>query len=96
MPRRVSASEAKTRFGAIADWAVESQDGIIVKSHGQPKQDYVAQEGSERTLSQRLQVPQVRPTAGHGPPVSRPTGADHRRSAGERRNQGALWGAEIL
>lgn len=37
MPRTVSASEAKTRFGAIADWAIEENDDVIVESHGQPK-----------------------------------------------------------
>ena len=37
MPRTVSASEAKTKFGAIVDWAVESKDDVIVESHGQPK-----------------------------------------------------------
>jgi PHD/YefM family antitoxin component YafN of YafNO toxin-antitoxin module len=37
MPRTVSASEAKVRFGAIAHWAVESNDDVIVESYGEPK-----------------------------------------------------------
>lgn len=37
MPRRVSASEAKTRFGAMVNWAVERRDDIIVESRGKPK-----------------------------------------------------------
>jgi prevent-host-death family protein len=37
MPRRVPATEAKTRFGAIADWAVENEDEVIVESRGEPK-----------------------------------------------------------
>lgn len=36
MPKRVSASEAKTRFGAIVDWALESNDDVIVESYGKP------------------------------------------------------------
>lgn len=37
MPKRVTASEAKNRFGAMVSWAVESQDDVIVESHGEPK-----------------------------------------------------------
>ncbi len=37
MPRTVSATEMKNRFGSLADWAVESQDDIIVESRGKPK-----------------------------------------------------------
>ena len=37
MPRTVSATEAKTRFGTIADWAIEENDDVIVESHGEPK-----------------------------------------------------------
>ncbi len=36
MPRRVSASEAKTKFGAIVDWTLESNDDVIVESYGKP------------------------------------------------------------
>jgi prevent-host-death family protein len=36
MPRTVSASEAKTKFGSIAGWTVESNDDVIVESHGKP------------------------------------------------------------
>ncbi len=37
MPRTISASEAKTRFGSIMNWAGESQDDVIVESYGEPK-----------------------------------------------------------
>ena len=37
MPKTISASEAKNRFGAIVDWAVQSQDDVIVESRGDPK-----------------------------------------------------------
>ena len=37
MPRTISASEAKTQFGAIASWAADSNDDVIVESHGEPK-----------------------------------------------------------
>ncbi|NLF15195.1 MAG: type II toxin-antitoxin system Phd/YefM family antitoxin [Anaerolineaceae bacterium] len=37
MVKRVSASEAKNRFGAIVDWAVQSQQEVIVESYGEPK-----------------------------------------------------------
>ena len=37
MPKTISASEAKNRFGAVVDWAVQSQDDVIVESRGDPK-----------------------------------------------------------
>ena len=37
MPRTVSASEAKTHFGSIVDWAVESNEDVVVESYGSPK-----------------------------------------------------------
>jgi prevent-host-death family protein len=37
MPKSISASEAKTRFGAIVEWALESNDDVIVESHGKPR-----------------------------------------------------------
>lgn len=37
MPKTVSASEAKIRFGSIVDWALESNDDVIVESYGKPK-----------------------------------------------------------
>lgn len=36
MPKTVSASEAKTKFGSIVGWAVESNDDVIIESHGKP------------------------------------------------------------
>jgi prevent-host-death family protein len=50
MPRRVSASEAKMRFGAIAEWAAESQDDVIVESHGQPKVVIISFEEYQRLV----------------------------------------------
>ena len=37
MPRTVSASEAKTNFGSLVNWAVDQGDDVIVESHGKPK-----------------------------------------------------------
>ncbi len=37
MPRTVSASEAKTQFGAIMEWTTRCKDDVIVESHGKPK-----------------------------------------------------------
>ena len=37
MPRTVSASQAKTRFGSIIKWAIEAQDNVIIECYGQPK-----------------------------------------------------------
>lgn len=37
MPKTVSASEAKTRLGSLVDWAVESQDDVIIETYGEPK-----------------------------------------------------------
>ncbi len=37
MPKTVSASEAKTNFGAVVDWAVHQNDEVIIQSYGEPK-----------------------------------------------------------
>ena len=37
MPKTVSATEMQNRFGSIADWAIESEDEVIVESRGTPK-----------------------------------------------------------
>jgi prevent-host-death family protein len=37
MPKTVSATEAKTNFGAMMAWTVAQKEPIIVQSHGQPK-----------------------------------------------------------
>lgn len=36
MPKTVSASEAKTKFGSIIDWSLTNGDDVIVESHGKP------------------------------------------------------------
>ena len=53
MPKIVSASEAKTRFGSIMNWAVESKDDVIVESHGEPKVAIVAFQEYERLVKLR-------------------------------------------
>ena len=53
MPRTVSASEAKTKFGAIVDWAAESKDDVIVESHGQPKVVIISFEAYQQVLKLR-------------------------------------------
>ena len=37
MPKTVSASEAKTKFGSIMDWTLEYNDEVIVESYGKPR-----------------------------------------------------------
>jgi len=53
MPRTVSASEAKTKFGAIVDWAAESKDDVIVESHGQPKVVIISFDAYQQVLKLR-------------------------------------------
>ena len=53
MPRTVSASEAKTKFGAIANWAAESKDDVIVESHGEPKVVIICFEEYQQVLKLR-------------------------------------------
>jgi prevent-host-death family protein len=36
MPKSVSASEAKSRFGELVKWTNEHQDEVIVKLYGEP------------------------------------------------------------
>lgn len=36
MPRTVSSSEAKARFGELVKWTTENQDKVIVKLYGEP------------------------------------------------------------
>lgn len=42
MPRVISASEAKNRFGSMIAWTDRSRDEIIVEVHGQPKAVIIA------------------------------------------------------
>ena len=42
MPKTVSASEAKVKFGSIMDWAEQNKDEVIVESRGKPKVVIVA------------------------------------------------------
>ena len=36
MPKTVSSSEAKARFGEYLKWANESKDKVIIKLYGEP------------------------------------------------------------
>ena len=56
MPKTVSASEAKTRFGSIMSWAVEAQDEVIVESHGAPKVAIVPFQEYEKLLRLRQEA----------------------------------------
>jgi prevent-host-death family protein len=56
MPRTVSASEAKTKFGAIVDWVTEKQDDVIVESHGQPRAVIVSYSQYQQILALREQA----------------------------------------
>lgn len=53
MPRTVSASEAKRKFGEISDWATDAQDDVIVESHGQPKVVIISFEEYQHVLDRR-------------------------------------------
>jgi len=48
MPRTVSATEAKTAFGSLVDWAATTKDDVIVESRGRPKVVIVAFEEYQR------------------------------------------------
>lgn len=37
MPKTVTSSEAKSRFGELVKWTTENQDQVIVKLYGEPK-----------------------------------------------------------
>ena len=56
MLRTVSASEAKTKFGALVDWAVKLNEGIVVESHGVPKMAFIA-------FDEHQKLPQLRDEA---------------------------------
>ena len=53
MPRTVSASEAKTRLGSLVQWIAESQDDLIIESHGQPKAVLMSFEAYQRVRALR-------------------------------------------
>ncbi len=36
MSKTVTASEAKNRLGAIMDWAVENEAGVVIEKRGEP------------------------------------------------------------
>ena len=37
MPRTISSSEAKSKFGEVLKWTTENNDEVIVKLYGEPK-----------------------------------------------------------
>jgi prevent-host-death family protein len=53
MARTISASEAKTRFGAIMSWAVECKEDVIVESYGDPKVVIIPFEEYQKILKLR-------------------------------------------
>ena len=36
MPKTVTATDAKNKFGSLVNWVVENSDEVIVENHGQP------------------------------------------------------------
>lgn len=58
MPKTVGASEAKNRFGAVVEWAVQNRDEVIVESHGRPRAVIMAFEEyrAVQTLRERARV----------------------------------------
>jgi len=55
MPRTVSATKAKVRFGEMVDWAVEHDDDVIVESHGKPKAVIISYKEYQRVQIRREQ-----------------------------------------
>jgi len=53
MPRTVSASQAKTRFGSIIKWAIDAKDSVIIESYGQPKVVIVPFEAYQQMIELR-------------------------------------------
>lgn len=53
MPRTVTATEAKTKFGSIVDWAAESKDDVIVESHGEPRAVIISFEEYQKVIRLR-------------------------------------------
>ena len=56
MPKTVSATEIQNRFGSIADWAVESEDEVIVESRGTPKVVIISYEAYRKLRQWREQA----------------------------------------
>ena len=55
MPKTVSATEAKSRFGAMVKWAVENQDDVIVRQYGDPTAVLISYAEYERLVAWREQ-----------------------------------------
>jgi len=53
MPKTVSASDAKTRFGEMIAWAGENQDDVIIESRGRPKAVIISFKEYQNVLEQR-------------------------------------------
>ena len=53
MPKKVSASEAKTKFGSIVGWTVDNKDEVIVESRGHPKAVIMAFEEYQELMGLR-------------------------------------------
>lgn len=56
MPKTVSASEAKNRFGSMVEWAIKNQDEVIIQSYGEPRAVLVPFEAYQRVLELREQA----------------------------------------
>jgi prevent-host-death family protein len=50
MHKTVSASEAKTKFGLIVRWTIESNDDVIIESHGKPSVVIMSFEAYQKVL----------------------------------------------
>ena len=59
MPRTVSSSEAKSRFGELVKWTTENQDTVVVKLYGEPAaviisyHEYMEMEGLRKREQKR-------------------------------------------
>jgi len=53
MPRTVTATEAKNRFGSIVEWVREHNDEVIVQSRGEPSAVIISASEYEKLKSLR-------------------------------------------
>lgn len=69
MPRTVSSTDAKNKFGSLVNWVAETRDEVIVENHGQPAivlmsiteyESYKAFKEAERRKALLAQIEQLR------------------------------------
>jgi len=56
MPKTLTATEVKTRFGAVLDWAASANEDVVIESHGRPKAVILSYEAYQQVLALREQA----------------------------------------